>query len=203
MRKLLLLLITIMINGFIMSQKETIKYNEYFKDPLNRLVLEKVMLFDSINKEELINRFENWGGQNFRNYSEVRTSKTNDQITLLYITSFSHLFNGGPELYIIMNVQFKDNKLRISVYDDGNVFRPGYYSGNIYVPSIPARSSYLIDYFDSDGILEYKPGTGSFNMKGRRAAVLVEYKEKINGNISSIEKLIKEQNKVKVNNSDW
>ena len=202
MRKLLLL-ITIMINGFIMSQKETIKYNEYLKDPLNRLVLEKVMIFDSINKEELINRFENWGGQNFRNYSEVRTSKTNDQITLLYINSFAHLFNGGPELYIIMNAQFKDNKLRISVYDDGNVFRPGYYLGNIYVPSIPARSSYLIDYFDSDGLLEYKPGTGSFNMKGRRAAVLIEYKEKINVNISSIEKLIKEQNKVKVNNSDW
>ncbi len=194
---------TIMINGFIMSQKETIRYNEYFKDPLNRLVLEKVMIFDSIDKEELINRFENWGGQNFRNYSEVRTSKTNDQITLLYITSFGHLFNGGPELYIIMNVQFKDNKLRISVYDDGNVFRPGYYSGNIHVPSTPARSYYLIDYFDSDGLLEYKPGTGSFNLKGRRAAVLIEYKEKINVNISSIEKLIKEQNKVKVNNSDW
>jgi hypothetical protein len=169
----------LLITNILLSQRETINYLEYFKDPLSRLVVEKIVNFDSIPKSELINKFENWAGQSFRNYSEVRTSKTDDQITLLYISSFDNLFTGGPELYVIMNVQFKDNKMRFLIYDDGNVFKPGYYSGNIYVPSTPARSWHLSDFFDSDGVIEYKPGTGAFNLKGRRAAVLLEYKNNL------------------------
>jgi hypothetical protein len=190
--KKILTILAILVSSFSFSQRERILSTEFYKDVNSRLVNEKIIIFDSINKQELMNRFENWAGTNFRNYSEVRTSKTDNQITLLYVSN---------SMYIIMNVEFKDYKIRLSFYDDGNVYIPSSYSGNIYIPGVAARSRHMINYFDSDGVLEYKPGNGMLNIKGRTASMIISYKTDIEKSIIDIENTIKQKSIIK--KSDW
>ncbi len=190
--KKILTILAILVSSFSFSQRERILSTEFYKDVNSRLVSEKIIIFDSINKQELMNRFENWAGTSFRNYSEVRTSKTDNQITLLYVSN---------SMYIIMNVEFKDYKIRLSFYDDGNVYIPSSYSGNIYIPGVAARSRHMINYFDSDGVLEYKPGNGMFNIKGRTASMIISYKTDIEKSIIDIENTIKQKSIIK--KSDW
>jgi hypothetical protein len=190
--KKILTILAILVCSFSFSQRERILSTEFYKDVNSRLVNEKIIIFDSINKQELMNRFENWAGTNFRNYSEVRTSKTDNQITLLYVSN---------SMYIIMNVEFKDYKIRLSFYDDGNVYIPSSYSGNIYIPGVAARSRHMINYFDSDGVLEYKPGNGMLNIKGRTASMIISYKTDIEKSIIDIENTIKQKSIIK--KSDW
>jgi hypothetical protein len=190
--KKILTILAILVSSFSFSQRERILSTEFYKDVNSRLVNEKIIIFDSINKQELMNRFENWAGTNFRNYSEVRTSKTDNQITLLYVSN---------SMYVIMNVEFKDYKIRLSFYDDGNVYIPSSYSGNIYIPGVAARSRHMINYFDSDGVLEYKPGNGMLNIKGRTASMLISYKTDIEKSIIDIENTIKQKSIIK--KSDW
>lgn len=190
--KKILTILAILVSSFSFSQRERILSTEFYKDVNSRLVSEKIIIFDSINKQELMNRFENWAGTSFRNYSEVRTSKTDNQITLLYVSN---------SMYIIMNVEFKDYKIRLSFYDDGNVYIPSSYSGNIYIPGVAARSRHMINYFDSDGVLEYKPGNGMLNIKGRTASMIISYKTDIEKSIIDIENTIKQKSIIK--KSDW
>ena len=190
--KKILTILAILVSSFSFSQRERILSTEFYKDVNSRLVNEKIIIFDSINKQELMNRFENWAGTSFRNYSEVRTSKTDNQITLLYVSN---------SMYIIMNVEFKDYKIRLSFYDDGNVYIPSSYSGNIYIPGVAARSRHMINYFDSDGVLEYKPGNGMLNIKGRTASMIISYKTDIEKSIIDIENTIKQKSIIK--KSDW
>jgi hypothetical protein len=48
--------------------------------------------------------------------------------------------------YVRLVAQFKDGKVRIQMYDDGNVFKPGEYSQYGNVPATPARSLYISNY---------------------------------------------------------
>ena len=70
------------LTSFGQAPKDTAYVKDIYFDLENNIVAQKVLEFDSISVTDLMLYFENWGGQNFRNYSEVRTSKTENQIIL-------------------------------------------------------------------------------------------------------------------------
>lgn len=182
---LLMLLITSVSSTFAQNtkqEKDTVFLNEIYLDETTYLVSQKVLEFDSINANELMVRFENWAGQNFRNYDKVRTSKTDSQITLTYITSS---FSQSLDFYVNMVVEFKDNKIRVQFYDDGNVYKPGSYSGSTYIKAIEGRLYHIKSSF-TDGMIIYKTKPGMFNMTEKNATGSLAYKASINSSIEEI-----------------
>jgi hypothetical protein len=187
MRKLnlILLLLTSFTTLFAQNtkqEKDTVFLSEIYLDETTYLVSQKVLEFDSINANELMVRFENWAGQNFRNYDKVRTSKTDSQITLTYITSS---FSSSLDFYINMVIEFKDNKIRVQFYDDGNVYKPGSYSGSTYIKAIEGRLYHIKSSF-TDGMIIYKTKPGMFNMSEKNATGSLVYKASINSSIEEI-----------------
>jgi hypothetical protein len=86
---------------------------------------------------------------------EVLVSETKEQLVFNYITESFFIrslgINTYKSWYIRMVVQIKDNKIKISLYDDGNAFWAGSYSGGVSVPSTPARKYRFSDYFGKKG----------------------------------------------------
>ena len=187
----------LIISNNIFSQKDTLHINDIYSNPSNYLVLEKIIKVDSTSKQELINRFENWGGSNFRDYSNVRTSKTDDQITLLYINENSE----NNKMYVILKTEFKDNKVKVSFYDDGNVGSLGSYIGGSYVSGTPSRLIHYTQFFE-DGMIIYKKSSGSLNVKLARVKVLSEYKESLIKTLLQIEKSLELKSTSSIK-SDW
>ena len=184
------------------SEKDTLFINEIYQADSILLVSQKVLEFDSISANELLIRFENWAGQNFRNYEKVRTSKTDSQITLNYITSS---FNSTLDFHVILIAEFKNNKIRVQIFDDGNVYKPGYYSGNTYISGIQGRLLHINHYF-TDGMIIYKPKPGIFNVNEKNATGSLSYKTSMNNTIEEIYSFIKLNNsnqKIEKNNEGW
>lgn len=198
MRKAILFFSIFILNAFsVFSQKDTLFINDIYTNPSNYLVLEKIIKVDSTSKQELMNRFENWAGANFRDYSNVRTSKTEDQITLLYINETSE----NNKMYVILKADFKDNKTKISLFDDGNVGTIGSNVGGTYVSGTSSRLIHYKDFFD-DGMLIYKKNSGSLNIKSARVKIMLEYKESLNKTLNQIETNLKNKS-VQKEKSDW
>lgn len=184
------------------SERDTVFLIQIYQDPEKYLVSQRVLEFDSIDKTELMSRFENWAGQNFRNYDKVRTSKTDNQITLNYITSS---FITVLDFYLNMVVEFKDDKIRVQIFDDGNVYKAGYYSGSTYIPGTSARLYHVKSYF-TDGMLIYKTKPGVLNVNERNATGSLNYKTSINSTIEEIYQFVlneNQTNKVKKDDDDW
>jgi hypothetical protein len=181
------------------QDKDTVLISQIYLDQGTNLVSQKVIEFDSISTTDLIIRFENWAGQNFRNYDKVRTSKTDSQITLNYITSS---FNPILDFYLIMVVEFKENKMRVQIFDDGNVYKPGSYSGSTYIAGISARSYHIYSYF-TDGMIIYKPKPGALNYHEKNATGSLNYKATIDNTFNEIETFIKSKVDVKKTDDGW
>jgi hypothetical protein len=195
--------IVLLCNAFLAQndkqERDTVFLSQIYLDESTYLVSQKVIDFDSISASELLIRFENWGGQTFRNYEKVRTSKTETQITLNYITS---TFNTALDFYLIMVVEFKDNKIRVQIFDDGNVYKPGSYSGSTYIPGIAARIYHLKSYF-SDGMIIYKPKPGMLNVNEKHASGSLYYKRTLDDTFNEIETFIKSKIEVKKDDDGW
>ena len=194
---ILLISLSLFTNEINAANKDTLFLQGIYENPSNYLVSERILKFDSIKLVDLMTKFENWGGQNFVNYNEVKTGKTNEQITLTYITSPS----GILKFYVNLIIEFKDNKIRIRAYDDGNVFRPGDYAGGVSIPAIQSRSSHIKSYFE-DGMIIYKPTPNSFNYKEKWVSGIIQYKQDIENTITSIETYIKSNLNTETK-SDW
>ena len=204
MKKLFLISSIALISNTFLAQnekqeKDTVFLSQIYIDESTYLVSQKVIEFDSISSDELIIRFENWAGQNFRNYDKVRTSKTESQITLNYITS---TFNTALDFYLIMVVEFKDNKIRVQIFDDGNVYKPGSYAGSRYIAGISARIYHIRSYF-SDGMIIYKPKPGMLNINEKNALGSLYYKASIDRTFNEIETFIKAKVDVKKEDTGW
>ena len=169
------------------QEKDTVFVEQIYQDLSTYLVSQRVLEFDSINANELMIRFENWAGQNFRNYEKVRTSKTESQITLNYITSS---FSTTLDFYLNMVVEFKDNKIRVQIYDDANVYKPGSYSGSTYIAGVAGRAYHISSYFNN-GMIIYKPKPGMLNINEKNATGSLAYKASVDATIEEINTYIK------------
>ncbi|NBW58235.1 hypothetical protein EBR43_10750 [bacterium] len=169
------------------QEKDTVFIEQIYQDLPTYLVSQRVLEFDSIKANELMISFENWAGQNFRNYDKVRTSKTESQITLNYITSS---FSTSIDFYLNMVVEFKDNKIRVKIYDDGNAYKPGSYSGSTYIAGVAARAYHINSYFN-DGMIIYKTKPGMLNIYEKNATGSLAYKASVDATIEGINTYIK------------
>lgn len=150
------------------------------------LIYSKIQEFDSIPKSQFPKRIKNWAGTKFVKMTEVLVSETEDQIVFAYISSSFFLKgmmgerSGSNDWYIRMVIQMKDNKIKISMYDDGNAM-------NAYSQ---ARVYKLSNYFSKKGIAPKLYADGLMNLR----LSCIEF---TNGLIESIRK---DSNKSK---DDW
>lgn len=150
-----------------------------YQDKEQLLINQRVILVDSVSREELINRIKNWGGVSFVNLKEVLVSETQDQLVFNYISSSFYAKSMGitttMDWYVRLVIQVKDGKIRVQQFDDGNVYRPGSYSGGVSIPATAARVYHLDDYF-ADGIARKMHNDG-----------FIKFKESANNMINSLE----------------
>ena len=133
------------------QEEEIVPDLKPYEDAKNFLFISKVIEVPNKSQKELLTQFKNWASTSFVNLREVIVSETDNQIVLNYITKtnsyFKYLGMKSPVIYswyVRLVAQFKDGKMRIQFYDDGNVFRPGEYSKYTGTsPSTPARSMYI------------------------------------------------------------
>ena len=183
----LFLFIAMNVFGQSKAERDTVYLDEIYKDASTYLVSQRVLEFDSVSSQELMKRFENWGGQNFRNYEHVRTSKTESQITLNYITTCSSL---ALDFNIIMVIEFKDNKMRVQIFDDANAYKPGSYVGTTYVAGIAGRLYHVSSYF-KEGMIDYKIKPGMMNYSEKQATGALSYKASIESGLDELYQFIK------------
>jgi hypothetical protein len=158
MKKIMMVVISLItcVNLFSQSTSNLLVDDKLMIDSLylnkDELLLEsKVLNFEGKTKDELITMVKNWGSTRFVNLKEVLVSETSDQLVIVYIDkSFTIKTLGmtsANSWYIRLVIQVKDNKIRCSAYDDGNVFVPA----TQYSISEAARSYTLKISFKTDG----------------------------------------------------
>lgn len=153
-----------------------------YQDKTTYLLFSKVIQMDSLSQSEIRERVKNWAGRSFVNMEEVLVSETESQLVFNYIENYSTKLASMQE-YTRMIVQIKDNRLKVSFYDDGNVF----ISGSGSAPSVPSRTQFIKDYFRKDTIIENKGLMGKLMFQS-----VDSYQRGVNSTIKSFESGIKE-----------
>jgi hypothetical protein len=175
---------------------ETLHIDSVFQDKTTDLLFSKVIQMDSLSQSDIKERVKNWAGKAFVNMNEVLVSETESQLVFNYIESYSFRSMGMPYVekqYTRIIVNIKDNRLKVSFYDDGNVFRLGAGSA----PSVPSRTQFMKDYFRKDTIIENK------GLRGKIMFQCVDsYQRGVNSTMKSFESGIKEV-AVKKEDSDF
>ena len=167
-KKLSILLISLSTIGY--SQKVTVNVNQIYYNVEKDIVAEKIINIDSTSVKELKNRFNNWGGTQFMNYEKVKTSETDNQLVIDYISSSF----GVLDMYVRLTASFKAGKVRLQIHDMGNVYK--FNSGNPAL-SIPARKYKIKSYFFKKNQITYKEGWSV--IKKRQAKGALRYKSDI------------------------
>lgn len=139
------------------SQVDVIPQLKPYEDIKTKLYTSKVIELPNKSQKDLITQFKNWGSTNFANFKEVVVSETENQIVLVYTQDVPIVYYGGflygnlidnYSMYIRLLAEFKEGKMRVSIYDDGNVFRPstGSYGTRSYEPAKQPRTIFISNY---------------------------------------------------------
>ena len=149
--------------GLISFAQENTKLHidSFYSNKSEYLIYSEIYEFDSLSQEDLNTKIKNWAGLRFVNMKEVLVSETKEQIVFSYLTEdfyIKTLTTTIYQWYIRLSIQIKDNKIKVSLYDDGNAFGP---------PSYPARKFKLSHYFNfnKDGTLRQLHTPGILNLK--------------------------------------
>lgn len=144
-------IITILLLLFcipVFAQVEVPEIKQY-EDADSKLYASKVIEIESKTRKDLINLFKNWASKSFVNLKEVIVSETEDQIVIVYVdkieTSIKVLMTTYPDdmsFYTRLVAEFKEGKMRVSLYDDGNVARST--QGASYENPVVSSRKYLV-----------------------------------------------------------
>jgi hypothetical protein len=152
MKKLLVLTMVLVSLSSYGQDEEIVPDLKPYEDATSKLFISKVIEIPNKTQKELVTQFKNWASTSFVNLREVIVSETDNQIVLNYITTTNSYYKTlGMKTaveygwYVRLVAQFKDGKVRVQFYDDGNVFRPGEYLtyARTTTPSTPARSMFI------------------------------------------------------------
>ena len=189
MKKIIFSITALLCSSSVFSQ-ESIHIDSMFQNKDENLLFSRIVSLDSVSQTEIKQRVKNWAGTTFRNMNEVLVSETETQLVFNYIESSK--FKGGfgipfdyPE-YTRIVIQMKDNKMKASFYDDGNVFRLG--SGN--APSTPSRSQYMKDNFKGKEKIENSGISGKI-----RYQAVTDYFQRVKLTAYSMEAEVKKKGK--------
>jgi hypothetical protein len=152
--KKILLVLTLTLGTLVSnSQDEVIRNLKDFEKAGEGLYISKVIEIPNKTQKELQTQFKNWASTSFVNLREVMVSETDNQIVLNYITKTPNYLKMlgmktpfNYDWYVRLVAQFKDGKVRIQFYDDGNVYRPierGGAGGTNQFSATPARSTFI------------------------------------------------------------
>lgn len=159
MRKLFLLIIFYCATSYQTTAQ--MKIEDFYQDRALFLIHSVVEEADSTSKEELAIKVKNWAGTHFVNMREVLVSETPEQMVFNYVSNdffVKAMATSYPQgWYIRMVVQLKDNKLKISFFDDGNT-SVGFFN-------MPARHYKFDDYFGKQGLARKNYNDGLVNVK--------------------------------------
>jgi hypothetical protein len=214
MKKIQILLMMLFLSNitfFVLAQKSVVEGVKEYKDIKEKMYISSVIEVEGKTKKDLMNAFKNWGGVTFNNFREVIVSETDDQIVLVYTTSVPRitkvLLTTNTNLlkqYVRMIVEFKDGKVRLSFYDDGNVFIPSSYAGNIPIPGAAARSYYMSDIYNNlikyENEWDYKKPESEkdyLKLKNSNYKFIMAYQADIEKTLSSAIEGIKNSNNIK------
>jgi hypothetical protein len=150
MKKLLVL--SMVLASFVSygQEEEIVPDLKPYEDATSKLFVSKVIQMNGKTQKELSTQFKNWASTSFVNLREVMVSETDNQIVLNYITktpTYMKMLGIKTPLvyswYVRLVAQFKDGKVKISFFDDGNVFIPAEVTRYATTPSTPARSMFI------------------------------------------------------------
>jgi hypothetical protein len=151
MKVIKLMMMTLMMCLMTIVSFGQLHIDSFYMDKTQNLIYSEVQEFDSLSQEQLNIKVKNWAGTKFVNMKEVLVSETKEQLVFNYITETFYIKTLGmaqyKTWYIRMVVQIKDNKIKVSLFDDGNGFWAGSYSGGVSVPSVSARTYRFYQYF--------------------------------------------------------
>lgn len=158
MKKVKVMMMTLMMCLMTMTSFAQMHIDSFYMDKTQNLIYSEIQEFDSLSQEQLNIKVKNWAGTNFVNMKEILVSETNEQLVFNYIDETFYIKTLGRPTYktwyIRMVVQIKDNKIKVSLFDDGNGFWAGSYSGGVSVPATQARTYRFSDYFHKKGSKE-------------------------------------------------
>jgi hypothetical protein len=147
MKKILLVLSLTLGTLVSNSQEFNLNVKKFEED---KLYTSKVIELPNKTQKELVQQFKNWGGTAFVNLREVMVGETDNQIVLNYIIrTYPQIKVLGMKTpmeqgwYVRLVAQFKDGKIKVSIFDDGNTFTAGTYSRYGSTPAVPARTRYV------------------------------------------------------------
>jgi hypothetical protein len=153
----------------------TTAYSQYHIDSLyqnleNNLLYSVVQDYDSLTQDVLNTKVKNWAGTAFVNLSEVLVGDTKEQIVIRFISDDFYIKMLGMATvrnwYIRVVIQMKDNKIKMSFYDDGNAFWPGSYTGTTTVPAVQPVKYHFNEYaFKKEGIASKMCNEGIASIK--------------------------------------
>jgi hypothetical protein len=154
-------LLILFLSSKSFGQNTSLPIDSLYENKDEFLIYTKIQEFDSISKSQFPQKIKNWAGKKFVKMNEVLVSETEDQLVFVYISKAFFLKglmgekSGSNDWYIRMIVQMKDNKIRITMYDDGNAM-------NEYRQ---ARSSKLSNCFNKKGLAPNLYIDGLVNLK--------------------------------------
>lgn len=135
---------------FLNGQDNDVPELKTWEDINSKLYLSKVIEFEGKSQKDLIVLYKNWASVAFVNLKEVLVGETESQIVIRYIlnTSANYKIMGmkgtsGFDWYVRLIAQFKDGKVKVSFYDEGNVPTPSTSVNGIIVPGSPSGSYYV------------------------------------------------------------
>lgn len=164
---------TILLFSFLILTSTTsiaqLSADEFYKDKSNFIIYEQVFDFDSLTSDEIINKIKNWGATKFVDLNRVLVGDTKDQLVFSYINEDFFVTTLGSTNYYDwhyrMVIKIKDNKIKATIYDDGNAYWGAKYAGNVLIPSTPARSYKYLDYFVKKGLCKKATYEGLKNVR--------------------------------------
>jgi len=174
MKKIMIITI-FFISNIMYSQKENVE----FENLENHLYKTEIIQVDSINQTELQKKFKKIASRLFVNLDKIIVNETGNQIVLNYILTTKNLPKTSWNVRIVS--EFKDSRMRLQIYDLGNVYIP---SGQ-YTPTWNESSFYVTNN---------KRAT-----KRRRNKIMSEWMQSVD---NLIEKLKNELNKP-IKKDDW
>lgn len=149
MKSIILSFFILSLSYVTFSQEGTVPQIKPYEDLESKLYSSKVIEIAGKTQKELQNNFKNWAATTFNNLREVMVSETDNQIVLVYVIREPAIVKAMMTVtidrswYVRLVAEFKDGKMRASIYDDGNVYQPGEYSQYGSVPPVPARSQFV------------------------------------------------------------
>ena len=190
-----LILLPLLICSFSLLSQDVVPDLKSYEDAGSKLYASKVIEVTGKSQKELINLFKNWASTSFASLKDVIVSETDNQIVIVYVdrikTSIKVLLTTYPDdmsFYTRLVTEFKDGKMRVSLYDDGNVARIS--QGASYAnPAISGRSYFVLDMIKNQ---EKPQSTKDYTkIKYFKYDVALKYQASCDATLISVEEGIK------------